>query len=185
VSENPDKFCLPSKEEQARLVRYLDAAISDPVRNSILLTHGLIEELIEEFIKELVPNHESLNLDKMGFAEMLRWARALDCLGGEKWFWNFVKTFSELRNAAAHRNWDEKRAGCFAKLRQITALSEEEGFRIRTPDDDQQFLRSIMFSSFGYLSTARGQHRRRRTEPETNPSTAARELGVSPVSGSS
>jgi hypothetical protein len=102
----------PDQEGLNRLVRYLGAALSDPVRISVLLAQGLIEEMIDDFIKEAVPNHDLLKLHKMGFTEKLRWTRALDVAGDGDPFWKVVEAFYDLRNAAAHRNWDEKRADC-------------------------------------------------------------------------
>jgi hypothetical protein len=45
---------IPAQEDLNRLVRYLTAALSnpDPVRISVLLAQGLIEEMIDDFIKE-------------------------------------------------------------------------------------------------------------------------------------
>ncbi len=72
MSELPDEYCTPRKEDLERLVQYLSTALSDPVRISVLLAHGLIEDMIDDFIKELVPNHEFLNLPKARFSDKLR-----------------------------------------------------------------------------------------------------------------
>ncbi|HKB90085.1 MAG TPA: hypothetical protein VKC60_06165 [Opitutaceae bacterium] len=109
MSEIPDEYRAPDQKDLNRLIQYLAAAVSDPIRVSVLLAHGLIEELIDEFIKELVPNHDFLDLPKTGFSDKLRWARRLDCEGRDEPFWKFIASFNELRNAAAHRNWNEKR----------------------------------------------------------------------------
>ncbi len=159
MSEIPDEHCVPPTEDSERLVQYLGAALFDSVRISVLLAHCLIEDMIDDFIKELVPNHEFLTLPKARFPDKLRWARALDYAGSEEPFWKFIETFTELRNAAAHRNWSEKRSACFVKLRQITSL-KSGGYPIRTPDDDQEFVRSIMVHSFGYLWVARRHYQR-------------------------
>jgi hypothetical protein len=175
VNEIPGEYLIPAQDDLNRLVRYLAAALSnpDPVRISVLLGQGLIEEMIDDFIKEAIPNHELLKLHKMGFTEKLRWTRALEVSGSDDPFWKVVEAFYDVRNAAAHRNWEEKRADCFQKVRQLAA--QQSDFPIRVSEDDQQFVRSIMSWSFGYLCAARDSYRRMRsgigirlvmTEPE-------------------
>lgn len=164
MSEAADDFRMPPKEEFERLNRYLDAALSDPVRLSVLLAHGLIEDMIDDFIKECVPNHDSLTLSKMRFNEKFRWARALDHLGNTEAFWSFIEAFTNLRNGAAHRNWEEKREYLFAKLRESgERFKDSAAFSVHRSyyDDDKKFVRSLTVFSFGYLSALRDDNRTR------------------------
>jgi hypothetical protein len=159
----PDDYPVPPREVMEGLLKALNSALSDPVRSSVIVTHGFIEDLIVDFIEEVVPNPRALNLSKMWFAEKLRLVRALDSRPDQEPFWEFIAALAELRNAAAHRDWDEKNSKCFADLRRLA--TKANGVGIRAPNDDQQFVRSIMAASLGYLWSIRYEHQRARNEP--------------------
>jgi hypothetical protein len=97
------------------LVRYWNRAKDDPLRISILAAHALIEELIENVIAEAVPNCECFDVPKMGFRQKLNIIKAASQDFQEMdpqpyaRLWKCIQKLTDLRNAAAHGNYEELR----------------------------------------------------------------------------
>jgi len=83
----PDDYPMPPREVMESLLRALNSALSDSVRTSVIGTHGFIEDMIDDFIEEVVQNPKALDLSNRWFAEKLRWVRALDPRLDQEPFW--------------------------------------------------------------------------------------------------
>jgi hypothetical protein len=148
---NPPDFF--SVEERAMLVSYLNEALSDSVRMSVLISHGLIEDAIDSFIEDFVSHPEFLKLSNEKFFTKIRLVRALDWIQSPDAFWNALYAFNTLRNAAAHRDWAEKRSSCLANLR--TLAVSMHGVPLSVPDDDLEFVQVFSIASFGFITRLR------------------------------
>ncbi|MGA8657145.1 MAG: hypothetical protein WB586_13450 [Chthoniobacterales bacterium] len=111
------------EEDLDPLFRYRDRVTNDPLRISILGAHALIEELIELVIAEAVPNSECFRVPKMQFRQKLEIIRALEipaeaAKGFERHalLWKCIDKLNQLRNAAAHRNYETLRDKRFTEL---------------------------------------------------------------------
>jgi hypothetical protein len=162
MSEVRKTYYSTTEEEREQITRYLDTAVSDPVRVSILIGHGVIEDAIDDFIREAVPHYGLLKLDRAEFARKSKWARLLDDPANEKPFWNIINAFNELRNAAAHRNLDEKRDASFAELRRkVGDIFPESVFQ-----HEQSFVRFVVIGSFTNVHVARKDYLRQLEQTE-------------------
>lgn len=100
------------------LFRYWRRAKDDPLRVSILAAHALIEELIENVIAEAVPNSDCFEVPKMRFWQKLKVIKALDSKDRDRlpeghMLWKCIEKLTDLRNAAAHRDYERKRDELF------------------------------------------------------------------------
>jgi hypothetical protein len=108
---------LPDEPDLKPFFRYLDQLTNDPLRIKILVTHVLIEEMIENVIAAAVPNSECFNVPKMPFERKLKILRSLvpsneiitRLLG-------LCESLNKLRNAAAHQDYDTLREQRFREL---------------------------------------------------------------------
>jgi hypothetical protein len=108
-------------------MRYLEELKDDPVRVAILAAHSCIEESIENVITEAVPNSECFDVP------------------GTRIFGQLY-ALNKLRNAAAHRNYEQSRDEKFAAL---TAKMP----RHYNHQDREAILRSVAAFCFGALSS--------------------------------
>jgi hypothetical protein len=98
------------------LFRYRKRVTEDPLRLEILAAHALIEEMIELVIAEAVPNSECFEVPKMQFWKKLKIIRALDPSEKHALVWKFIVKLSELRNVAAHKDYEKFRDERFKDL---------------------------------------------------------------------
>jgi hypothetical protein len=96
--------------------QYLRQVTDDHVRVAILVTHALVEELIESVIAEAVPKSECFDVPNMRFSDKLKVIRALDTSMTESAVWPLIQHLNKLRNAAAHKDYQSKREKGFADL---------------------------------------------------------------------
>jgi hypothetical protein len=80
----------------------------------ILLAHGIIEEAVQKFIEESMVEPKYLP-ERKSFAKTAKLARAI--YPYPETFWNVIKKFNDLGNAAAHRNWEQEKTACMKNLR--------------------------------------------------------------------
>jgi len=117
-SLTPDdlKALKAASRELGPLFRYRNRAVNDPLRLAILAAHALIEELIELVIAEAVPHSECFEVPKMNFWRKLKIIRALELPPENNRLWVFIDKLTALRNAAAHRDYEETREQKFGEL---------------------------------------------------------------------
>jgi hypothetical protein len=127
--------------------RYLQQLTDDPIRVEILAAHNFMEEMMELVISEAFPNSECFEVPKMRFVDKLRIIRRLDPDGEA--VWRIVSALNDLRAAAAHRNYEELRDKCFAKLVEVA------DHQTRVFSDRETFLRSVAAYCFGALTALR------------------------------
>ena len=110
------------KEDLEPLFRYRERVTNDPLRLAILAAHALIEEMIELVIAEAVPNSECFEVPKMQFSKKLQIIRTLTASDdgpsseGHKLLWKCIEKLTNLRNAAAHRDYGALREERFTDL---------------------------------------------------------------------
>jgi hypothetical protein len=109
---------------------------NDPVRLAILAAHTLIEELIELVIAEAVPNSECFNVPRMEFWRKLKIIRALQPPPENNKVWEFIQKLTELRKAAAHKDYQKERAHRFAELAKLFPTEPP----LATARDRERFL---------------------------------------------
>lgn len=112
---------MTEKDEFAPIVaplnRYLTKMTEDPLRLSVLAEHALVEEMIENVIAEAVSNSECFDVPQMSFWKKLKIIRTL--AGSDekhKTIWTAIEKLNKLRNAAAHKDYDNFREERFADL---------------------------------------------------------------------
>jgi hypothetical protein len=97
--------------------RYLDQITNDPLRVKILITHALIEEMIENVIAAAVPNSECFDVPNMRFAQKLKILRSLvPSHETITTLWGLCERLNKLRNAAAHGDYETLRDQRFREL---------------------------------------------------------------------
>src|SRR5258708_94162 len=136
-----------SKEDLEPYFRYMDQVTNDPLRIRILVTHILIEEMIENAIAA-APNSECSNVPKMRFWQKLKILRAL--VPADEAFtplWQVCEKLNNLRNAAAHRSYETERDQRFTEL--ATSFYPDPAFR--ETRDRETLLREVAELSFGFL----------------------------------
>jgi len=97
------------------LFRYRKRVTEDPLRLEILAAHALIEEMIELVIAEAVPNSECFEVPKMAFWKKLKIIGALKP-PIEPLVLRNIEKLTNLRNAAAHRDYETLREERFRDL---------------------------------------------------------------------
>src|SRR5260370_16838343 len=111
---------MPNKEIDPgikSLLRYRARVTDDPLRLSILAAHALIEEMIELAIAEAVPNSECFEVPKMQFRRKFEIVQALEPAARDgKTCWKCIEKLTNLRNAAAHRDYETLREERFRDL---------------------------------------------------------------------
>jgi hypothetical protein len=98
------------------LFRYRKRVAEDRLRLEILAAHALIEEMIELVIAEAVPNSECFEVPKMQFWKKLKILRTLEPSEKHALVWKNIEKLTNLRNAAAHRDYETLREERFTDL---------------------------------------------------------------------
>jgi hypothetical protein len=135
------------------LVRYRQRVTEDPLRLEILAAHALIEELIELVIAEAVPHSEVFEVPKMQFWRKLQIIRALvpkeerEANDAFALVWKCIEKLTKLRNAAAHRNYDELRENLFTDLAEF--FYPDPAFRVAR--DRDTLLEEMTETCAGFL----------------------------------
>jgi len=105
-----------AKEEHdfGPLFRYRKRVTEDPIRLHVLAAHALIEEMLELVIAEAVPNSECFEVSKMQFWKKLDIVRTLERQihadrpsESDELIWEYIRKLTRLRNAAAHKDYEE------------------------------------------------------------------------------
>ena len=138
-------------------LRYLAQITNDPIRIKILVTHVLIEEMIENVIAAAVPNSECFDVPKMRFWQKVKILRGL--VPPDEAFtplWQVCKKLNNLRNAAAHRDYETLRDQRFTEL--ATSFYPDPAFR--ETRDRETLLREVAELSFGFLLLLQKNFRR-------------------------
>jgi hypothetical protein len=108
---------LPDQPDLKPFFRYLDQVTNDPLRIKILVTHVLIEEMIETVIAAAVPNSECFDVPKMPFGQKLKILRSLvPSHQIMTRLWGLCERLNKLRNAAAHGDYETLRDQRFTEL---------------------------------------------------------------------
>jgi hypothetical protein len=138
---------LPDEPDLKPFFRYLDRLTNDPLRIKILVTHVLIEEMIENVIAA-VPNSECFDVPKMTFWKKFQTLRSLvpahETLTP---LWGLCERLNKLRNAAAHRDYETLRDQRFSEL----ATCFYSNLPVGEPFDRDKLLREVAELSFGFL----------------------------------
>jgi len=105
----------PEYDDLKALFRYRKRVTEDPLRLEILAAHALIEEMIELVIAEAVPNSECFEVPRMAFRQKLKIIGALKP-AMEPLVLRNIEKLTNLRNAAAHRDYETLREERFRDM---------------------------------------------------------------------
>jgi hypothetical protein len=144
------------------LLRYRDRVIEDPLRLSILAAHALIEEMIELAIAEAVPNSECFEVPKMQFRRKFEIIQALEPADRDgKTYWKCIEKLTNLRNAAAHRDYETLREERFRDLAEF--FYPDPDFRVGL--GRETILEEVTETCAGYLLGMQRSFRSHRQRP--------------------